>query len=152
MKITIYDIALFFIYGLIAVVLACVWCLPAQAQEYPTELEWAKHPDNYRRYTNALNYLDREAIEVTLPDKTGRVDYVTADYAIEIDWGRPGKVDQAVGQALRYALALKKKPGIIFLLKRPSELQYVNNVNDVTATHGIRVWLEWVEPKKEGQR
>jgi hypothetical protein len=52
-------------------------------------------------------------IEVVLEDKT-RVDCLTKDYAIEVDWAN--KWAESIGQSLYYSYMTKKKPAIALIV------------------------------------
>ena len=52
----------------------------------------------------------------------GRVDIVTEEYAVEVEWAQNWK--HSVGQALWYGLQTNKKPGIILIMKDINERKY----------------------------
>jgi len=73
-----------------------------------------------------------------------RVDMVTDEYAIEVDW--PRKWAEAIGQSLYYAEVTGKKPGIILLVKdMDSERRYVYRCQTVCAKHSIKLFVEMVD-------
>lgn len=83
---------------------------------------------------------ERSAIlrEQVLFDGT-RVDLLTPDYAIEIDWGH--KWAEGVGQSLHYAMQTDRLPGIILLLKdRKAESEYVQICKAIGTKYGIKIW------------
>lgn len=83
-------------------------------------------------------------LEARLFDGT-RVDLLTADYAIEVDYAKSGKHFEAVGQALYYAIVTGKKPGIILLVRSEKDLRFVYRTQAVCARHNIRLWVEKVQ-------
>jgi hypothetical protein len=66
-----------------------------------------------------VQQLDGET-EVTVPN--GRVDIVTDEYAIEVEWADNWK--HSIGQALWYAIQTNKKAGIILIMKDESDYKY----------------------------
>ena len=82
-------------------------------------------------------------VEVRLWDLT-RVDMLTKEYAIEVDWAP--KWAEGIGQALYYAQVTGKKPGVILLIKDiKKEARFVYRLQIVAAKYDIKVWLEKVE-------
>jgi hypothetical protein len=65
-------------------------------------------------------------IEAILPDKT-RCDCLTHDHAIEFDFGP--KWAEAIGQALYYGLQTGKQPGIVLIIRQPSDYKYWLRLN-----------------------
>lgn len=84
--------------------------------------------------------------EYILPDRT-RVDCLTADNAIEFDFG--GKYYEAIGQAIKYGMATGKRPGIVLIIenardaKKWAELQEV--VIHLRDRHGLRIDTWWMQ-------
>ena len=72
--------------------------------------------------TQMCNHLEGE-MEVVLHDKT-RVDCLTDEYAIEVDWAK--KWAEGVGQSIYYAEITKKKPaiGLIMANTKTDERHY----------------------------
>jgi hypothetical protein len=81
--------------------LAAVWCI-----SHPST-SLAKDKKHYQRI-----YCAGMELEHILPSG-GRVDCLSADYAIEVDYA--DKWAEAVGQSLYYAAATHRQPGIILL-------------------------------------
>ncbi|MCP3875223.1 MAG: hypothetical protein GY699_18975 [Desulfobacteraceae bacterium] len=80
-------------------------------------------------------------MEVGVP--SGRVDILTNEYAIEVDWANKWK--EAIGQALWYGQQTLRKPGIVLILKKPGDLKYAIQLNS-TLEHfqlsdKIKVWI-----------
>lgn len=71
-------------------------------------------------YLAPLLFKDPE-VEYALPDGR-RVDVLTDDYAYEADWSY--KWTEGIGQALSYAIATNRKPGLIFLMKGADDERY----------------------------
>lgn len=80
-------------------------------------------------------------VEVAVP--SGRIDLLTEEYAIEIEFANKWK--QSIGQALWYGLQTTKTPGII-LIKRDgsADNKYVVQLGSTLSYAGlnnIRVWV-----------
>lgn len=82
-------------------------------------------------------------IEYRLEDKT-RVDCLTDDYAIEMDWGR--KWAEGLGQALYYAAMTDRQAGVVLIIKR-GEQRYIDRINKAIAANKlkVKVWVKWIE-------
>ena len=81
-------------------------------------------------------------IEVRLPDGT-RCDCVTADHAIEYEFGR--KWAEAIGQSLFYSLQTGKRAGIVLILERPEDRKFWIRLNS-TIDHFNLPIDTWVLP------
>lgn len=72
----------------------------------------------------------------------GRVDILTDDYAIEIDFANKWK--ESIGQALWYSLQTNRKPGIILILRTQKDWKYFQQLNSAIAHGGMteqfKVW------------
>ncbi len=79
----------------------------------------------------------RGVMEYVLPDRT-RVDCVTADYAVEVDFAR--KWAEAVGQSLYYAKGTSKKPGIVLIMEDEKDSRFLRRLDALTGGLGITVW------------
>jgi hypothetical protein len=77
-------------------------------------------------------------MEVKTSDNT-RCDVVTDTHAIEMDWA--DKWYQGVGQSLYYALMLKKKPGVVLIVKTESDKKYLHRLKMVADKYNIRTWI-----------
>ena len=73
---------------------------------------------------------------------SGRVDVLTDEYAIEIDFANKWK--ESIGQALWYSLQTNRKPGIILILRTQKDWKYLQQLNSAIAHGGMteqfRVW------------
>jgi hypothetical protein len=78
-------------------------------------------------------YRDGEA-ECVLFDST-RVDILTPELAIEVDWAR--KWAEAIGQSLYYAAVTGKKPGVVLLRRKKTDERYVSRCLAVCAERDI---------------
>lgn len=78
--------------------------------------------------------------EVVQADRT-RIDCVTGEYAVEVDFG--AKWAEAIGQALFYSAQSGLKPGIVLILKKPSEDRFLTRLKTALDHHGliIRIWV-----------
>jgi len=82
--------------------------------------------------------------EVVLWDRT-RVDILTPEYAIEVDYAKPGKHFECVGQATYYAIVAHRKPGIILLRRGKEDDERIHRTQVVCAKYGIMLWVEDAE-------
>ena len=80
--------------------------------------------------------VERKGIaEFRTPDGS-RVDVLTEEYAIEVEWS--SKWAEAIGQSLYYGIATNRKPAIILLVKDPiKERKYYLRCLAVCAKHNI---------------
>lgn len=69
-----------------------------------------------------------------------RCDCLTENFAIEVDFAR--KWHEAVGQSLFYGHHLKRIPGILLIITKPSDMKHLNNLIDMINVYKlpIRVW------------
>jgi len=85
--------------------------------------------------------------EYVLNDKT-RVDIVTNEYAIEIDYAKD--FYEAIGQSLFYSIKTGLKPGILLVIINDKDIKYKDRLLSVAKTYMISVWIlyqgriEWV--------
>jgi len=93
-----------------------------------------------REYSIIVNCAMNGVGEVSV--KSGRVDVLTKEYAIEIDFARKWK--ESIGQALWYSLQTNRKPGIVLILKSQSDWKYLQQLHSAIAHGGMteqfRVW------------
>ena len=78
--------------------------------------------------------------EVRLWDKT-RVDCVTKDYAIEVDFAH--KFYQAIGQSLYYSMRTHKHAGVLLIVEKQKDYVYWNRMNAVINQYNLPIttWL-----------
>ena len=75
----------------------------------------------------------------------GRVDVLTADLAIEVDWFK--KYHEGIGQALHYAMETGKQPAVALIVKpaeAPLDAQMASKlrlIERLTAQHGIHLFV-----------
>ena len=84
------------------------------------EAQWSAH---LCKKQFGLNAVRGKTVEVQTPDGA-RVDILTKDLAIEVDWCSSGKWSQAIGQSIFYANAFNRKPAIVLLMKNSREKVY----------------------------
>jgi hypothetical protein len=79
-------------------------------------------------------------IEYRLIDRS-RIDCLTSEYAIEIDYGK--KWAEAIGQSLYYSYMTNRKAGIgiIVDLKSKSDSRYLKRLYEVTKKLNIKVFI-----------
>ena len=73
--------------------------------------------------------------EVRLPDKA-RVDCLTPDYAIEVDFAEKAW-KEGVGQALWYGLVTRRKPGVLVIMLEERDCKYLTRLNGI---------VNWTQP------
>ena len=80
--------------------------------------------------------------EFRLADNS-RVDILTDDYAIEVDFCSGLKVYEAVGQALYYAYKTKRQPGVLLILEDNSEstMAALKRARFLCERLRIKLWL-----------
>ena len=70
-----------------------------------------------------------------------RVDLLSDEYAIEVDWCN--KWPEAVGQCQWYSIVTGRHPGVVLLIKdKKAEAQHIYRATAVCDRLGIRLWLE----------
>ncbi|MDP0590022.1 MAG: hypothetical protein QS748_12880 [Candidatus Endonucleobacter bathymodioli] len=69
-----------------------------------------------------------------------RVDCLTDEYAIEMDFAR--KWSEAIGQSMEYSMLTEKKAGIVLILKKKSDYRYWKRLKKLIAHYQlpITVW------------
>ena len=101
-----------------------------------------KDQDAYQEkdYQKCCGILMDGDIEVRLDDGS-RCDIVTKEYAIEVDFAY--KWAEAIGQSLYYAAMLNKKPGIVLIVTKKSNLRFYDRLMIVNEKYnlGIEIWL-----------
>lgn len=75
--------------------------------------------------------------EYELKDKT-RVDCLTKNYACEFDFAH--KWYEGFTQALWYSYNTGKKPCLILILEKPTDLKYYNRAKSLSAKYSVRIW------------
>lgn len=86
--------------------------------------------------------VDKIGGKTEVPVQSGRVDILTDEYAIEVDFANKWK--QSIGQAMWYGFQTGKKPGIILIIKHKSQLKYAIQLESALRNYGlydeIKVW------------
>ncbi len=97
---------------------------------------------NYEAYYigKLAEQLDGES-EVTI--KGGRIDILTDNHAIEVEWASKWK--QSIGQALWYAMQKDTKPGIILLMKKPDDYIYFTMLNSALKHVDMEFETQYIE-------
>lgn len=88
----------------------------------------AKHLHYESVYQNAYCNSINGKTEVELKDFT-RVDCLTDEYAIEIDFGK--KWGECVGQALHYSHMTGKKPACALIIEKEEEKRYIKRIHNM---------------------
>lgn len=74
----------------------------------------------------------------------GEIEHVLPDtHAIEFDWA--DNWYSGVGQALHYAEVSGRAPGLVLILRRPSDARHVARARKVTQRSGIKLWVIGVD-------
>jgi len=99
----------------------------------------AKHIHNekyYQRYANEAFF--GGSIEEKI--KGARIDIVTDDFAIEVDFAR--KQYEAIGQSLYYSMISKKRPAIILITENHRrDLKHILRCKTVCKKYDIKLWI-----------
>ncbi len=106
---------------------------------FKPEPEMLTAPKNERYYQLKCNEIFQGKVEYKLSDGT-RVDILTDDLAIEVDFAR--KWYEAIGQACHYSRLSNRKPGVLLIVKSPSEEKYAKatlEVCKVTQVNGYHI-------------
>ena len=100
----------------------------------------AKHLHSERWYQD--RNCDNGVTEYRLPDRT-RVDCLTDEYAIEVDFASSTKIAEAMGQSLHYARITGKKAGIQLIIEKESQMKYYHRLMDNIKFYDlpITVWI-----------
>lgn len=76
--------------------------------------------------------------EVVLEDKT-RVDCVTAEYALEVDFA--SKWAESIGQSLYYGIKTGKKPAVLLIMENGNkDVKYLKRLQTVAHKYDITVF------------
>ena len=99
---------------------------------------------NEAHFTNLLAKMHDYRTEVKV--KGFRIDLVSETHAIEVDWGY--KMYEAIGQALVYAQATGKMPGMAILLATERDERTFKKIKPYAEAIGITVTSYRVDKKK----
>ena len=77
------------------------------------------------------------SMEVVLDDGA-RVDCVTKDYAVEVDFAP--KWAESIGQSLYYALALSKQPAVLLIVDKDKDYRFTGRLRRVARKYHIKVY------------
>lgn len=99
----------------------------------------AKHLHKERYYQQQFCKEIRGIQEYKLKDGS-RVDCLTNDYAIEVDFSN--KWSEAIGQSLYYSIMTGKKAGIYLIIENKEEEKYLYRLNRVAKKFNIKVWTK----------
>jgi hypothetical protein len=75
--------------------------------------------------------------EFILPDRT-RVDCLTDDYAIEVDWAK--KWAESIGQSMFYADMTNKKAGVALIVGEKDH-RYLKRINHIARKAKIKIFI-----------
>ncbi|WP_121628742.1 hypothetical protein [Poseidonibacter antarcticus] len=102
---------------------------------YFTSCSSVKKNEKYyqAKFCNDLNGV----MEYTLVDKT-RVDCLTDEYAIEVDWAK--KWAQGIGQSLYYSQMTNKKAGIA-LITSSKDKRFIKRVEKLSNKFDIKIFI-----------
>jgi hypothetical protein len=76
-------------------------------------------------------------IEYRLKDAT-RVDCLTDEYAIEVDWAK--KWAEGIGQSLYYGLMTNKKPAVALIVGKKDK-KFLKRLKKVTSEFNIKIFI-----------
>ena len=90
-------------------------------------------------YQNKVAEMMDGNTETVLEDGT-RVDILTDDYAIEVDFA--DKWAEGIGQCLHYSLMTGKKAGLVLIAENvDKDEKYIVRALNVAKNHNIKVWV-----------
>ena len=99
----------------------------------------AKHLHQERYYQNIFCNQVNGIMEYKLKDNT-RVDCLTNDYAIEVDFDT--KWSESIGQSLYYGLSTNKKAGVLLITEDTQKgIKYLTRLYRVAKEHNITIWV-----------
>ena len=101
-----------------------------------------QHESYYQdKFANIIN----GETEIVLKDQT-RVDIVTNNYAIEVDFGYNWA--ESIGQSLHYKEMLNKKAGVLLVVESNKENRFIKRLGRIAIKHDIKVWIwDWTTDK-----
>ena len=105
----------------------------------------AKHFKTERYFQDIWCNSKSGQTEVIMSDKT-RCDCIIEEdgieYAVEVDFSSNGKWYEGISQALHYAMLTGKQPGLLLIIERDSDLEFVKRAMDLIEFYklGITVW------------
>lgn len=76
--------------------------------------------------------------EYRLSDKT-RVDCLTDEYAIEVDFAK--KWAEGIGQGLHYGLMTNRKPAVALIVRTDKDNKFLKRLNSVAKEYNIKVFV-----------
>ncbi|HEA68639.1 MAG TPA: hypothetical protein ENI07_17710 [Desulfobacterales bacterium] len=82
-----------------------------------------KHPERW--YQDKWCAEKQGVVEYVLPDRT-RVDCLTDEYAVEVDFASASKWYESITQALHYAMLTGRQAAILLIVEKPRDRKYVN--------------------------
>ena len=94
-----------------------------------------KHNEKY--YQTKLCKKLKGKMEYRLSDNT-RVDCLTDEYAIEVDWAK--KWAEGIGQSLYYGYMTNKKPAVALICSKKDK-RYIKRLNTVAKQENIKVFI-----------
>jgi len=71
------------------------------------------------------------------------VDCLTNDYAVEAEFDYKWK--ESIGQSLHYAQATGKKPGILFIRRANSRVDYYTQLIDTISHHNLNIRVFFID-------
>lgn len=127
-----------FIWLVLFVLAVCIWTYvpktPSRLPVLQDVVHEVKKDEKY--YTAMWSKTHKGSMEYQLEDRT-RVDVVTAEYAIEVDFAH--KWCEAIGQSLHYALHTKKYPGIVLIIRSIKDIKYIDRLVAVIQEYALPV-------------
>jgi len=98
----------------------------------------AKHLHKEKYYQDIFCKKIGGITEYVLDDKT-RVDCLTDEYAIEVDFA--SKWSEGAGQGLFYALKTGKKPAVYLIIENDKEYKYLNRLQLLASKYEILIFI-----------
>jgi cation transport regulator ChaB len=98
----------------------------------------AKHFQKEKVYQKIFCTQYNGIMEYKLKDKT-RVDCLTKNYAIEVDWSK--KWAESIGQSLHYALMTGKKPAIVVIQETKKDNHFIGRLKVLCKKYHITLFV-----------
>jgi len=117
---------------------------PCSSSKKVTKKHTAKNTKHSKAIRHSEKYYQKAfckkvlgIMEYKLKDGT-RIDCYTSTYSFEVDFAK--KAYQAIGQALHYADTINNKPGIVLILRKKSDIKYINRIKNTAKKHNIKLF------------
>lgn len=125
---------------LMLVLLLALILLPALAS--------AKNDNKESYYQKSFCKKYSGKIEYRLKDRS-RVDCLTKDYAVEVDFASSTKIMEGIGQSLYYGMMTGKKPFLLLIIEKQKEIKYYRRAQRIIKHYKLPIKLDYVTENKK---